>query len=227
MDETPTDNGHNKQTIWHYIQPSDLHGQGVFARRFIPQGTTIMEYKGKRISSDEADEQLSADPDNPYHTFFFALSTGEIIDGAQQGNDARWINHSCEPNCEGHENEAGDRVFIVAKRDIEAGEELLYDYALTIDEPLTETLKQNYVCWCGAPHCRGTMLALDDSNDELSAPSALDNDPDGLTQHFIRAQVQEEIQRLQPYLRREIRREVRRSLRLRRQRQRRRQRGTE
>jgi|GEM_PF-118895 len=229
MDETPTDNGHNKQTIWHYIQPSDLHGQGVFARRFIPQGTTIMEYKGKRISSDEADEQLSADPDNPYHTFFFALSTGEIIDGAQQGNDARWINHSCEPNCEGHENEAGDRVFIVAQRDIEADEELLYDYALTIDEPLTDELKQNYACWCGAPSCRGTMLALDgqDSPSEMAHEQAWQAEHADSAQHYsghtaadgpsltpAQAElIQSEIQRLRPFIRQEIRREVRRELR--------------
>lgn len=204
---------------WHYVAESDLHGRGVFARRFIPKGTTLMEYEGKRISSDEADEQPSADPDNPYHTFFFSLSSGEIIDGAQQGNEARWINHSCEPNCEGHENDAGDRVFIVAKRDIEKDEELLYDYALTIDEPLTESLKQNYACWCGAPQCRGTMLALD--TDEDTAEQEHDTEPGNATQRWIREQIQDEIQRLHPYLRREIHREVRRSMRLQRQRQRR------
>src|SRR5699024_1562863 len=182
------------------------------------KGSTIMEYEGKRISSDEADEQPSADPDNPYHTFFFSLSSGEIIDGAQQGNEARWINHSCEPNCEGHENDAGDRVFIVAKRDIEKDEELLYDYALTIDEPLTESLKQNYACWCGAPQCRGTMLAID--TDDAAEQEHHDTEPGTATQRWIREQVQDEIQRLQPYLRREIHREVRRSMRLRRQRQR-------
>lgn len=214
-----SDNTAKKQ--WHYVADSELHGRGVFARCFIPKGTTIMEYEGKRISAQEADEQPSADPDNPYHTFFFSLSNGKIIDGAQQGNDARWINHSCEPNCEGHENDAGDRVFIVAKRDIEADEELLYDYALTIDEPITESLKQNYACWCGAPSCRGTMLALDDENSDKQRP---DSTIDATTWRFIREQIQDEIQRLQPYLRREIKREVRRSMRLQRQRRRRQQR---
>src|SRR5690625_3223311 len=115
---------HEPEPIWHYVNPSDLHGQGVFARLYIPKGTTILEYKGKRITSEQADEQPSADPENPYHTFFFALSNGLIIDGAVNGNDARWINHSCDPNCEGHENETGDRAFIVAKRDIQPNEEL-------------------------------------------------------------------------------------------------------
>lgn len=208
-----SDSATNKQ--WHYVAESELHGKGVFARCFIPKGTPIMEYEGKRISPQEADEQPSADPDNPYHTFFFSLSNGKIIDGAQQGNDARWINHSCEPNCEGHENDAGDRVFIIAKRDIEADEELLYDYALTIDEPLTEELKKNYACWCGAPNCRGTMLALDETP-ESNPSSSLASD----MARLVRAQVQAEIERLQPYLRREIKREVRRNLRLQRQRRR-------
>ncbi|CAM5187030.1 hypothetical protein CDEN61S_04007 [Castellaniella denitrificans] len=99
-------------------------------------------------------------PDDPYHTFYFALSDGRVIDGGQRGNDARWINHGCAPNCEARENEAGTRVAIYALRDIPAGAELLYDYGLVIDEPLTRALKRNYRCRCGAPGCRGTMLAL-------------------------------------------------------------------
>lgn len=188
------------ERIWHYVAPSDLHGQGVFARYDIPAGTVIMEYKGKRISPEQADEQPSADPDNPYHTFFFALSSGDIIDGAQQGNEARWINHSCEPNCEGHENEAGDQVFIIAKRDISADEELLYDYALTIDEPITDELIANYTCWCGSPTCRGTMLDIDP---EKSPAAAQSPEPPGNAPASV-------IARLRPYIRQEVRRQVRR-----------------
>lgn len=143
---------------WHEVRQSDLHGHGVFARRPIPQGTYILEYEGKRITPEAADAQESSDPNDPFHTFFFALSNGLIIDGGNNGNDSRYINHSCEPNCEGHESDNGDKVFIVALRDIEEGEEILYDYALTIDDKITKTLKQQYACWCGAPSCRGTML---------------------------------------------------------------------
>lgn len=150
---------------WHKVQQSDLHGTGVFAACDIPEETVIFEYIGTRISQEEADEQPSADPDNPFHTFFFSLSSGEIIDGGQNGNDARWINHSCEPNCEAQEDEDGERVYIVALRDIAEGEELLYDYGLVIDDVLTDTLKQQYRCLCKAPHCRGTMLALPDDED--------------------------------------------------------------
>jgi SET domain-containing protein len=74
------------------------------------------------------------------------------------GNAARWINHSCDPNCETTEDDG--RVFIEALRDIRAGEELFYDYGLIIDERITPTLKKQYRCLCGAGDCRSTMLAL-------------------------------------------------------------------
>lgn len=152
-----------KATVWHEVRPSELHGTGVFAARDIPAETCILEYCGRRITQEEADARPSSNPDDPNHTFFFALSSGKIIDGGQRGNDARWINHGCAPNCEARENEAGTRVAIYALRDIPAGTELLYDYGLVIDEPLTRALKRNYRCRCGAPECRGTMLALPDA----------------------------------------------------------------
>jgi SET domain-containing protein len=147
-------------TPWHEVRESPLHGMGVFAARHIPAGTRISDYKGKRITPEQADAMFPVNPNDPYHTFFFSLSGGKIIDGGQGGNDARWINHSCEPNCETQENSAGTRVFVVALRDIVAGEELFYDYSLVIDDRITKTLKQNYRCLCGAASCRGTMLAL-------------------------------------------------------------------
>ena len=73
-------------------------------------------------------------------------------------NDARWINHSCDPNCEAIEED--DRIFIDALRDIQAGEELFYDYALEIDEPITEESKKKFACHCHSPNCRGTMLDI-------------------------------------------------------------------
>lgn len=145
---------------WHMVKPSSLHGNGVFAARDIPAGTRILEYAGRRLSPEQADARHPVNPEEPFHTFFFAISSGKIIDGGQRGNDSRWINHCCEPNCEGHENTEGTRVFIVAMRDIAQGEELLYDYALVIDEEITPELQQNYRCLCGVPSCRGTMIAL-------------------------------------------------------------------
>ena len=80
-----------------------------------------------------------------------------MIDAKHGGNSSRWINHSCDPNCEADEEDG--RVFIKALRNIQAGEELNYDYGLIIDERYTKKLKAEYPCWCGAQDCRGTLLA--------------------------------------------------------------------
>lgn len=146
--------------VWHTVKRSPIHGTGVFARRKIPAGTRIIEYQGQRISNAEADRRHPTNPDDPFHTFFFVLSTGKVIDGNDQGNDARWINHSCEPNCESEEGKGGKRVYVVAKRDIARGEELYYDYGLVMDGKVTKTLRAQYACHCGSSQCRGTMLAL-------------------------------------------------------------------
>ena len=86
------------------------------------------------------------------------MDNGEVINPEIGGNDARWINHSCNPNCEAVEED--DRIFIYAIRDIQSGEELLYDYQLEIDEPVNEASKKKFACLCNASNCRGTMLGL-------------------------------------------------------------------
>jgi len=145
---------------WHIVQRSTLHGNGVFAARPIPAGTRIIEYTGARITPEQADERHPTNPDDPFHTFFFSLSSGKVIDGGDGGNDARWINHSCEPNCEAQESARGKRVYIVALRDIAAGEELFYDYGLVMEGRITKRMRRDYLCLCGSTLCRGTMLAL-------------------------------------------------------------------
>ena len=140
------------------VRHSKIHGNGVFAVRKIAEGTRVIEYEGKRITEKQAERRFGLDADNPHHTFFFSLESGKLIDGGDAGNDARWINHSCAPNCEAQEEKG--RVFIHALRDIQRGEELSYDYGLIIDERLTKAIRQAYACRCGAPECRGTMLAI-------------------------------------------------------------------
>ena len=140
------------------VRHSRIHGNGVFAARKIPAGTRIIEYRGKRITEKQAEKRFGQDPDNPHHTFFFSLDNGRLIDGGDEGNDARWINHACEPNCEAQEEKG--RVYIHALRDIRGGEELSYDYGLIIGERLTKSVKAAYACHCGAVECRGTMLAM-------------------------------------------------------------------
>jgi SET domain-containing protein len=139
------------------VRNSKIHGRGVFATRKIAAGTCVIEYQGERITARQAASRASADPDNPFHTFFFSLENGRLIDGASKGNDARWINHCCEPNCEAREEDG--QIFIYALRDIKRGEELNYDYGLIVSERHTASVKRAYACLCGAPNCRKTMLA--------------------------------------------------------------------
>ncbi|HVN34148.1 MAG TPA: SET domain-containing protein-lysine N-methyltransferase [Casimicrobiaceae bacterium] len=130
----------------------------MFASRTIPKGTVIIEYRGVRTSWEEASERQSNDAGDPLHTFIFAISDGRVIDASRRGNAARWINHSCAPNCKPYEDDEG-RVFIEAARTIRAGDELTYDYQLELDERVTAKLRAEYACRCGAKRCRGTLLA--------------------------------------------------------------------
>lgn len=139
------------------VRHSKIHGNGVFATRKITAGTFIVEYEGERISWKEAVRRENQKPADCFHTFFFSLDNGKIIDGGVNGNDARWINHACEPNCEAREEDG--RVFIYALCDIARGEELNYDYGLILEERHTPALKRAYQCLCGAPTCRHTLLA--------------------------------------------------------------------
>jgi SET domain-containing protein len=138
---------------------SKIHGTGVYAIAPIKKGARVLEYLGERISHDEADSRYERKGDDDGHTFLFIASNRTVIDAGVGGNDARFINHSCAPNCETViEN---SRVFIDAIRNIKPGEELGYDYQLTwesTDDPAELAL---YACRCGAKKCRGTMLDKD------------------------------------------------------------------
>jgi SET domain-containing protein len=139
------------------VKQSRIHGNGVFARRKIPAGARIIEYRGERITWAEALRRAEIKGGPLNHTFYFSLSGGKVIDGGRRGNDARWINHGCEPNCEPLEEDG--RVFIYALHDIARGEELRYHYALIFEERHTPAVKRAFACHCGAPDCTGSMLA--------------------------------------------------------------------
>jgi SET domain-containing protein len=139
------------------VRRSGVHGKGVFALQDLAEGETLIEYVGEVISWDEAQDRHPHDPEDPNHTFYFHVNEDRVIDALYGGNSSRWINHSCDPNCEADED--NDRIFIKAIRNIAAGEELNYDYGLIIDEPYTKKLKAEYPCWCGSDNCRGTLLA--------------------------------------------------------------------
>ena len=138
------------------VRSSDVHGRGVFALRRIPKGMRIIEYTGDRISHAEADRRYEDHEESDNHTFLFSVDRGLVIDAGVGGNDARFINHSCDPNCESVIERR--RVFIDAVRDIAAGEELAYDYQIGRERNDPPNVDEIYACRCGAARCRGTML---------------------------------------------------------------------
>ncbi len=142
---------------------SSIHGQGVFTRTPIPGGALILVYKGLLITHAQADRRYG-DRSESGHTFLFTLNARYIIDANAGGNAARWINHSCEPNCHACIEESGDgdprrdRVLIEALRDIAPGEELTYNYGIVLEGRQTPRLRRLWACRCGTVSCTGTML---------------------------------------------------------------------
>lgn len=145
------------------VRQSPIHGTGVFAARDIAAEEEILRYEGRVMTHAEADGVEGGDWDTG-HTFLFTLNDQYVIEGGIDGNEARWINHSCAPNCEAVVIESADgdprhdRVVIQATRPIRAGEELTYDYHIETDEPLTDEVRALWRCRCGTPGCRGLIL---------------------------------------------------------------------
>jgi hypothetical protein len=138
------------------VRRSNVHGLGVFAAKRIPKGTRIIEYVGERVSHDEADRRYEEKDANDSHTFLFIVDSKTVIDAGADGNDARFFNHSCDPNCESTVEKR--RVYIEAIRDIEPGAELTYDYQIQREDDDPDNIDDVFACRCGFPQCRGTML---------------------------------------------------------------------
>jgi len=138
------------------VRNSRVHGKGAFALRRIKKGTRLIEYLGDRITHAEADHRYEDCDENDNHTFLFVVDRRMVIDAGIDGNDARFINHACDPNSE---SEIEDRrVFIDAIKDIGPGEELNYDYQIGREKTDPANVDEIYACRCGSPKCRGTML---------------------------------------------------------------------
>ena len=137
------------------VRESSVHGRGVFASKDIKKGKKIIEYTGARIPWEEAHRRFN-DKKAHSHTMFFGIDDTTVIDGNDGGNEAKYINHSCSPNCKSKNDEG--RIFVYAKKNIKKGDELFYDYKLDIEEPITKKLLKKYACFCGSKKCRGTQL---------------------------------------------------------------------
>ncbi len=134
---------------------SRIAGTGVFAKREIPRGTRIIEYTGKRLPP--AQVLIDINEGKRTSVYIFRLNETTVIDGASGGNEARFINHSCAPNCEA--NMFDNNMYIYAMADIACGDELTFDYQLSPALNGATSKKEGLSCHCGAPDCRGTMLS--------------------------------------------------------------------
>lgn len=124
---------------------SPLVGDGLFALTDIKKKDFILEYTGNRIPTKEADDHPGK--------YLFEIDRKVTIDGAPLWNDARWINHSCDPNTEAEIEEGDDgqdHVNIYCVRPIKKGEEVTIDYG---DEYFDEFIRP-HGCQCGSPKCR-------------------------------------------------------------------------
>lgn len=149
------------------LRGSKIHGKGVFAVRDIPAESEIIEYKGRLITHGQANHWYGTfEGQDDGHTFLLTLNDKYVIDANVGGNWARWINHSCDPNCEIilFEAETGDprddSVVVCALRDIKAGEELTYSYGIQAHEPVTPAIRALWACRCESPFCQGTILDM-------------------------------------------------------------------
>jgi len=138
------------------VRDSPVHGLGVFALERIAAGARIIEYLGERVSHAEADRRYQHKGPLDNHTFLFVVDARVVIDAGIGGNEARFVNHACEPNCESVIESR--RVFIDAVRTIEPGEELTYDYKIQREADDPPDIDSIFACRCGFAACRGTLL---------------------------------------------------------------------
>ena len=139
------------------VRQSRIQGKGAFALRNIKKGTRLIEYVGQRITWRTADKRYDDAKMGRHHTFLFTVDDRTVIDAAVKGNDARFLNHSCDGNCEAITDRR--RIFLEARKSIKAGEELLYDYQYERSDDHTKADERFYACRCGSPKCRGSILA--------------------------------------------------------------------
>ena len=135
------------------VRRSNIQGKGVFAREFIPKGTKLTWYKGEIITKAETERRGNANHSEEGDVYIFTLDDKFDIDATRLGNDARFFNHSCGPNCEATIYEDDDpydiQIWIESIQDIQPGEELTYNYGYETDD------YTQHPCICGKPGCKG------------------------------------------------------------------------
>ena len=139
------------------VRQSPIHGSGVFATEKIPAGTLVCIYTGELISSEEAEKRSEArSRETPLAPIYiFEIDENLCIDATDTGteNPARFINHSCDENCEAVWNARERRMEIRALRNIAPGEEISFDYGFGLAGFF------EHPCRCGARNCVGYIVA--------------------------------------------------------------------
>ena len=128
------------------FKESSVHGTGAFAKIDLPEGNRVIEYVGEKIDKQESNRRCEAD--NP---FIFHLDENFDLDGNVDWNPARFINHSCSPNCDAELIDG--KIWIIARQDIQAGEEITFNYGYDLED------YKSHPCRCGAASCIGYILA--------------------------------------------------------------------
>ncbi len=141
MENCPTET-----TEWFTVKASPIHGRGAFARQPIPPGARVLEYVGEKIGRDESLRRCERN-----NEYIFRLGDDLDLDGNVSWNPARWLNHSCQPNCEARLEQG--RIWLVALRSIAVGEELTFNYGYDLEDYL------KYPCRCGTSACVGYIVA--------------------------------------------------------------------
>ncbi len=139
------------------VRRSRIQGRGAFALRPIRKNQRIDQYLGQHITHEEADRRYD-DNDGRHHTFLFVLNEETVLDARYGGNDARYLNHSCDPNCESIIED--DKVWIKAIKAIKPETELVYDYRFEWQDEFEPVDVRYYACRCGTAKCRGTILLV-------------------------------------------------------------------
>lgn len=141
------------------VRESEIHGTGVFARIKVPKGKKVIEYVGEKITKKESERRSIAlieknqGSETDGAVYIFEVNKRHDIDGNIPENTARFINHSCEPNCE--PDVIKNRVWLISTRKIKEGEELSYNYGFDLDG------YEDHECKCGAKKCVGYITADD------------------------------------------------------------------
>ncbi len=143
------------------VKESKIHNKGVYATIDIPKGTKIIEYKGEKITREESDKryakslELSKKDKKKAATYLFEIDNEHHLDGDTPDNDAKYINHSCDPNCMIEIED--EKIWIYAKKDIKKGEELTFSYEFDVDEGYPD-----HECRCESENCLGYIVAEED-----------------------------------------------------------------